>query len=97
MHSTEGGWHWSDELSLRMRLLSFSFMVSGRVRKKEAANIARMNLIRGTNMALQFAILPVAAFITFTVVRRLIGPLTYSGFPSIGLSLDPVCKPLEYR
>jgi hypothetical protein len=29
-----------------------------------------MNLIRGTNMALQFAVLPIAAFITFSVVRH---------------------------
>ena len=43
---------------------------AGRVRRKEAANIAKMNLIRGTNMALQFAVLPIAAFITFSVVRR---------------------------
>lgn len=43
---------------------------AGRVRSKEAANIAKMNLIRGTNMALQFAVLPIAAFITFSVVRR---------------------------
>jgi hypothetical protein len=43
---------------------------AGRVRRKEAANIAKMNLIRGTNMALQFAVLPIAAFITFSVVRH---------------------------
>lgn len=45
-------------------------LVAGRVRRKEAANIAKMNLIRGTNMALQFAVLPIAAFITFSVVRQ---------------------------
>ena len=47
-----------------------SALPAGRVRRKEAANIAKMNLIRGTNMALQFAVLPIAAFITFSVVRH---------------------------
>lgn len=42
---------------------------AGRVRKQEAAIIAKMNRIRATNMALQFAILPLASFITFSVVR----------------------------
>lgn len=49
-----------------------SALPAGRVRRKEAANIAKMNLIRGTNMALQFAVLPIAAFITFSVVRRIV-------------------------
>ena len=49
-----------------------------RVRTAEAACCARMNRVRAANMALQFAIVPVSAFVTFSVVRRqLLLPLTH--------------------
>ena len=41
---------------------------AGRVRALEAACCARMNQVRAANMALQFSIVPVSAFVTFTVV-----------------------------
>ena len=41
---------------------------AGRVRVQEAKCCGRMNRIRAANMALQFAIMPLAAFITFTTV-----------------------------
>lgn len=40
-----------------------------KVRQKEQVYIGRMNMIRATNMALSFAIMPLVSFITFTVAR----------------------------
>ena len=40
-----------------------------RVRQREQLYIGRMNIIRATNMALSFAIMPLVSFITFTVAR----------------------------
>jgi hypothetical protein len=42
-----------------------------RVRRLEMKFCGRMNIIRAFNMALQFIIVPIVAFITFSVVRRL--------------------------
>ncbi len=40
-----------------------------KVREREQMYIGRMNMIRATNMALTFAIMPLVSFITFTVAR----------------------------
>lgn len=40
-----------------------------KVREKEQMYIGRMNMIRATNMALTFAIMPLVSFVTFTVAR----------------------------
>ena len=70
MHLVLRSLHTAAMLTWRTPYTSTPCHLAGRVRQMEAANIAKMNLIRGTNMALQFAVLPIAAFITFSVVRQ---------------------------